>query len=338
MQAVNQSVIGFVAEHLSAGRSVWFATILKTYGASPRPEGSLFAFCPDASSAPIVSDSVHSEAMPNRGQTAGSLSGGCIEEDLLVELQSKAPIDRPELKIYGDNAAERSRLSLPCGGSLEILLEFLPANSASIEHFEALNRHLSQHQRVARTTYLDRAEFSFERSEKRPGLIIDEQSMRQIMGAPDRLLILGMGEPARYCLPVLESLDFYVHICEPRADVWEREAALFSAVECHHCLPDDLIREHFLGEDCAVLALAHDPRVDDLGLIAALEGKAFFVGAMGSQKTSVSRRDRLRELGVTKAQLERLSAPIGVDIPSKTPPEIAVSIAAELISARVGRT
>jgi len=99
-------------------------------------------------------------------------------------------------------------------------------------------------------------------------------------------------------------------------------------------LPDDLVAEAFQDPWCGILALAHDPRVDDMGLLAALQTPAFYVGAMGSRKTSGARRSRLASLGLDEAVLARLRAPIGVDIPSKTPAEIAVSIVADLVAAR----
>ena len=316
MQAVNHAVIEFVAANLVENRGVWFATVLKTYGASPRPEGCVFAYCPGS------------------GLTAGSLSGGCIEEDLLTELRTRQPLTAPELKIYGADPQERSRLLLPCGGTLEILLEYLPANARSLSHFRSLLSSLSRPCRVQRTVSMSSEELKVMETELRPSVRMGDEQMTHVFGPPDRILILGMGEPARYLLPILESLDFQIQICEPRAEVWEREAAAFNQVDCKHCLPDDLIRESYQDAYCAIVALAHDPRVDDLGIIAALEGQAYFVGAMGSKKTSSNRIARLEALGVTEDESRRISAPVGLDIPSKTPPEIAVSIAAELIRAR----
>jgi xanthine dehydrogenase accessory factor len=150
---------------------------------------------------------------------------------------------------------------------------------------------------------------------------------------PDcRLLLIGAGDVARYVFEFATAADFAVTLCEPReafAAGWS-----FAHIPLDRRLPDDLISTQFRDAWSGILALAHDPRIDDMGLLAALDSRAFYIGAMGSRRTSEARRERLASLGLDKAALERLRAPIGVDIPSKTPAEIAISIVADLISAR----
>jgi len=99
-------------------------------------------------------------------------------------------------------------------------------------------------------------------------------------------------------------------------------------------LPDDVVREHFSDAYSGVIALAHDPRVDDMALMEALKTQAFYVGAMGSDRTSASRRLRLPELGLTAQEIDRLHAPIGLQIGSKTPAEIAISVMAQVTAVR----
>ena len=100
--------------------------------------------------------------------------------------------------------------------------------------------------------------------------------------------------------------------------------------------PDDVVREHFSNPYSGIIALAHDPRVDDMALMEALKTDAFYVGAMGSERTSAARRERLPELGLSKDEIDILHAPIGFQIQSKTPAEIAISIMAEVTAKRHG--
>ncbi len=136
----------------------------------------------------------------------------------------------------------------------------------------------------------------------------------------------------RWWKPVWRTELFTVILCEPRetfASGWGHQH-----LPLDRRLPDDLIAESFGDPWCGVLALAHDPRIDDMGLLAALQSPAFYVGAMGSKQTSESRRERLASLGLDEAALRRLRAPIGINLPSKTPAEIAISVVADLIEAR----
>lgn len=315
MHGVNRQVVEDVLNWLGQGQSVWLATIVSTYGASPRPPGSLFALA------------------PGLNQSSGSLSGGCIEDDLLAELAVKEVIVGPELKVYGEDADERSRLLLPCGGSLKIALEFIASTPEHLEHFQCLARSLSIGVRVERRCSVAGIE-SAQEVTKAPSVSFDDGYLIHVLGAPEHLLILGLGEPAFYLYELAESLDFAVTICEPRKELMQRYREKIAGLNCVQALPDDLIREQYYHPGCAIVALAHDPRVDDMGLIAALDSEAFYVGALGSVRTSQNRLSRLRELGVSDAHLARLHAPIGLNIGSKTPPEIAISIAAELVQAR----
>ena len=143
-----------------------------------------------------------------------------------------------------------------------------------------------------------------------------------------RLLLLGAGDVAKYVAEMARALEYDVTLCDPRPnylDNWEVEG-----VEKTSCLPDDVVRERFSNPYSGIVALAHDPRVDDMALMEALKTEAFYVGAMGSERTSAARRERLPELGLSQEEIERLHAPIGFQIESKTPAEIAISIMAEV--------
>ena len=297
---------------LDQGQKVWLCTIVATWGSSPRPEGSWLAV---------------SEA----GDWSGSVSGGCLEEDLLRRTASDWP-ERPLVIDYGITDDDRDRFSLPCGGSIRLLVEPLNSSGAH-QHIRTLARALARREPVTRRVCVDgEAELLWAGHSDGALVRFDGECLFHVLEPDCRLLLIGAGDVARYVAEFATTAGFRVTLCEPReafASGWS-----YSHIPLDRRLPDDLIAAEFSDAWCGILALAHDPRIDDMGLLAALDSPAFYVGAMGSRKTSEARRQRLASLGLSPAALARLKAPIGVDIPSKTPPEIAISIVADLIAAR----
>lgn len=339
MNSLNFKVIKTVCEWLEQGERVFFVTVLNTWGASPRPVGSLFAFNVD------------------KVKQVGSLSGGCVEEDLIQFLAKKALVLKQEkdtsdkynnqksplyfLKLYGDKDGDRERYLLPCGGTLELLIEPL-FDKCQYDHFLKIQTYLTAHKPIARVVNFLNSELSYalavdKKIHNKSQVLVFNHDAPQLFHRLDpmyQLLIVGAGDVAYYVTKLANSLDFTVTICEPRKEYAERLISL-DDTEIHYCLPDDLIRTTFSESNTAIICLAHDPKVDDMALIEALTNtKAFYVGAMGSMKTTENRMRRLKALGLEESQIARLHAPIGIDIHSKTPQEIAISIIAELISVR----
>lgn len=315
VEALNERVLRGVLGWLQAGERCWLATVVSTYGSSPRPIGSLFAF------------------NPLQG-TLGSLSGGCIEEDLQVRLASKAdgPAELPILLRYGVTQEEQIRYALPCGGELQVLLEDLRPELGLVAHFEELLGALLRRQPVVRLVSLVNGARSL-KVDPRATFSCDAELLCHPLSPAHRLLLVGAGEVAFYVAQFALALDFEVTLCDPRESFFKNWT--LPGVEAFQCLPDDLIRERFHDAQCAILALAHDPRIDDMALLEALGNtEAFYIGAMGSKTTSLARRERLAELGLDEAQLARLHAPIGLPIGSKTPAEIAISVLAHVIAER----
>ncbi|MBW4936571.1 XdhC family protein [Marinobacter sp. F4206] len=306
------SVILDVAAWLDQGERVWLCTIVETWGSSPRPVGSWLA----------ISAS---------GRWSGSVSGGCLEEDLLRRTASSGPT-KPVAIDYGITDDDRDQFQLPCGGRIRLLVE--PLQSAEAEnHVAALALALKQRRPVTRRVRLDAAPELVSLTGPSPSsLTFDGDQLEHVLQPECRLLLIGAGEVARYVADFAAAADFEVTLCEPRdafAEGWG-----YPHIPLERALPDDLIGQRFNDPWSGVLALAHDPRIDDMGLLAALASRAFYVGAMGSRKTSEARRERLASLGLDQLALDRLRAPIGVDIPSKTPAEIAISVVADVIAAR----
>ncbi|MDT8429234.1 MAG: XdhC family protein [Pseudomonadales bacterium] len=322
MQSSQQHIIMNIVHWLQAGKPVWLCTITRTWGSSPRPVGAMMACTLD-------------------GELAGSISGGCIEEDFLQQLRDgslKQDYDaqggKPMLVKYGISAEEAARLRLPCGGQLHVLLEYIQPLASNLEVFVSLQNALDNHRRVSRVLELSSGAISWRDSAADEAVLISDEQLIHGLSPQYRLLLLGAGDVARYVAEMAIALDYEVTLCDPRPaylENWHVDGVQLSAE-----LPDDLVRERFSNPYSGIIALAHDPRVDDMALMEALQTDAFYVGAMGSVKTSANRRLRLPELGLSTEQIERLHAPIGFAIGSKTPAEIAISVMAEVTAVRHG--
>lgn len=316
MQAVDQEVLTALTRWISEGRQSWFATVLATWGSSPRPVGSVFACNRD-------------------GQSVGSLSGGCIEDDLMEKLAAgELAVDGPVFFEYGVTTEETERLGLPCGGQLDIVVEPVMPSSENAEHFGALATALEERRWLRRQVDLSDGSRSLRDAPDHAPLRwhADSQRLDHTYGPRYHLFVIGAGMVSTYVAEFAGMLDYQVTVCDPR----EQLLADFSvdAVDKVCDMPDDAIRALSLDSASAIVALTHDPRIDDMGLLAALKTDAFYIGAMGSTRTSAARRERLLALGITEVELARLHAPIGLPIGSKTPPEIALAVLAEITAVR----
>ena len=321
MLSSQQQIISFVADHLQGKTPVWLCTIIKTWGSSPRPIGAMMA-------------------CTMKGELVGSISGGCIEEDFLEQLrdgtlkQQFEAEGKPFIVRYGETEAEQARLKLPCGGQLHVLVEFIEATELNIEVFTDLSTALENHTKISRVLDLSNGSISSDDQSNENAVTLDGNRIIHSLSPMYRLLLLGAGDVARYVAEMALALEYDVMLCDPRPqylDNWDVEG-----VETTPRLPDDVVREGFSNPYSGIIALAHDPRVDDMALMEALKTKAFYIGAMGSERTSAARRERLPELGLSEDEIDNLRAPIGLQIESKTPAEIAISIMAEVTAVRHG--
>lgn len=327
-QRVLTAVSDWLAEPASPASKIWLVTVVETYGSSPRPAGSLMAL-----RIPPQDSGTHPEIV-------GSVSGGCLEQDLIERLSSGVVSVLPQWQVYGETSEEQSRYQLPCGGSLTVVLEPVYRDEAAVDHFALLVKSLSQRLQIAREVNLQTGLRSiinagtagrYLSANGADAVSMAGSTMTHRIYPRWRLLVLGASEVTLYLSTFAAAADFEVSICEPREDYaagWRESAPLYRR------LPDELIGEAFKDAFVAIVGVSHDPRVDDMGLMAALDTKAFFVGCMGSKKTSEGRRARLKDLGISDYQLAKLHAPVGIDIGSKTPAEIAISIVAQLVAER----
>lgn len=301
-----------VARGLGQGRRVWLCTVVQTFGASPRPLGSMLA-------------------LDDTGDFTGSLSGGCIEDDLLERLASGELINGPPRVIeYGVSPEENERFGLPCGGRMGILVEILDSSflPAVNEVLAALASRQGCHRRVS----LDDGRWQLSPLGPSQMQLLHEGEVRQDFGPRFQMLLVGANELARCIAEIALAMDYRVLVTDPREDrlrQWQVPTA-----ETLAGMPDDVVREHANDRHSIVITLTHDPRIDDMALMEALAQPLFYVGALGSSRTSEKRRERLLALDLSEAQLARLHAPVGLDIGSKSAMEIAVAVMAELTQLR----
>ena len=316
MLDADTEVVSAAVEWLSAGHGATLATVARTWGSAPRPAGSLLAVRDD-------------------GRMVGSVSGGCVEDDLVGYLRGHGPEPgHPQRKTYGVTPDEAGRFGLPCGGRLELVLEALEPESRDHGLLAELDAALARRELRLRRVDLDSGAVDLGPAERERDFHCDEHALEKVFGPQWRLLVIGAGHLSRYVADMAGALDYEVIVCDPRAefaDAWD-----VSGTVLDRRMPDDVVTALGLDGRSAVVALTHDPKLDDMALMAALESDAFYIGALGSRANNAKRRERLAALGLDEAAIARLRGPVGLAIGSRTPAEIAVSIAADLTAVRRG--
>jgi len=294
---------------LGQGQAVYLATVMQTWGSAPRQPGALLAVSAD-------------------GRVCGSVSGGCIEDDLIDRAKRGALPAKPELVKYGVTADEATRFGLPCGGTLELLVEPL----AGAGWLQAVLDEVVAHRLVARTLDLATGQSTLAPATPADASGRQGQACRTVYGPHWRLLIIGANQTARILAEIATALEFHVMVCDPREEFFAQWQ--LPEVELRTGMPDDTVLEIGVDARTAIVAVTHDPKLDDMALLEALKSPAFYVGALGSRTNQAKRRERLRMFDLQDDQIDRLHGPVGLPIGSRTPAEIAVAIAAELVQVR----
>jgi xanthine dehydrogenase accessory factor len=202
------------------------------------------------------------------------------------------------------------------------------------ESIEELLQRLRAGQLVARRLELSSGEVSLQPGVGGTEFQLTETAVVKTFGPAWQLLLIGDGQLARHLASMALHLDYRVTICDPR-DGFAPSSPLADVVYSRE-MPDDAVNGLSEQARCAIVTLAHDPRQDDLALSAALESRAFYIGALGSQRSAQARGKRLASLGYSAQQIERIHGPAGLYIGSKRPAEIALSILAEITAIRHG--
>lgn len=328
MENLDVMVLRTLMAWRKAGQRALLATVVRTWGSSPRPVGSIMALC-------------------ETGAVVGSVSGGCIEDDLIDRhtrayagaagagrgLNHAIPSGPPAFVKYGVTADEAHRFGLPCGGTLELLLEYDPDPGS----LEQLLEQLAQGLLVQRTVHLADGAVSLQPASSPTELWVDAQRLTNTFGPEYRMLLIGAGQLAEYLATMALFNGFAVTVCDPREEYvgsWNVPGARLVKE-----MPDDVVTAFKPDRRSCVVALTHDPKLDDLALLEALQSEAFYIGGIGSRRNNEARRDRMMEhFDQTEESLARLRGPIGIYIGSKTPPEISVSVMAEILAVKNGVT
>jgi xanthine dehydrogenase accessory factor len=271
-------------------------------------------------------------AISEGGELAGSVSGGCVESDVAVNALEVLETGEPKLLSYGIPDEDAWEVGLPCGGEIDVFLERFEGELPDpetpqivftvVDGERAGERWVSQDGEVTRTQLLERD---------------GEQVFAEVLGPPPRLLVFGAVDLAEELCRAAKGLGWRTVVTDARARFATAERVP-SADELVVAWPEEAVERFAPDERTAVVVLTHEDRWDVPALAGALGTPAFYVGALGSRRTQERRRERLLETGVSQEQLERLCGPAGLDLGAGTPAETALSILAEILAVRAGRS
>ena len=320
MENLDVTVLRALRDWRAGGHQALMATVVRTWGSSPRPVGSIMA-------------------LDQSGAVIGSVSGGCIEDDLILrytqaavaDALKAAPDGAPQFVKYGITADEAHRFGLPCGGTLELLLEFDPDAAILAELVQALEAGGLVQRRVD----LQNGQVRLMPTAAPAALRCSDTELTNTFGPEYRMLIIGAGQMSEYLATMAQFCGFSVTVCDPREEY--RGGWSVPGTRVVADMPDDVVTAFQPDRRSCVIALTHDPKLDDLALLEALQSDAFYIGALGSRRNNDARRRRLIDhFDQTEDSLARLRGPVGIYIGSKTPPEIAVSVMAEVLAVKNG--
>jgi xanthine dehydrogenase accessory factor len=310
MESTDLSVLKSCIQWIEDGHRVALATVVETWGSAPRPVGAWLAIRED-------------------GQLVGSVSGGCVEDDLIDRVRTEVlTAALPQVVLYGVTKEEAARFGLPCGGTLRLVVEPRP----DISTLRELRGRVAAKQICARVLDMQTGTAFLEEAGRDDAHTFDGRTMRAIYGPRWRLVVVGAGQLSQCVCALAIAADYEVIVVDPR----EEFAAGFhvAGVRFERGMPDDVILQLGIDSHTAIVALSHDPKLDDMALLEALKSAAFYVGALGSRANTAKRKERLALFDLAQDEIERLKGPIGLFIGARTPPEIAISILAEITATK----
>jgi xanthine dehydrogenase accessory factor len=312
MDSADFSVLNTCISWMEQGSRVALVTVVETWGSSPRPVGSWLAVRED-------------------GQVVGSISGGCVEDDLIARVRSEIlPTSLPQTVLYGVSKEEAARFGLPCGGSVRVVVEPQP----ELAGLKILLRRVADKRMSLRVLAMASGHFEIRDASRADQFGFDGATMRCVHGPRWRLILVGAGQLSQYVCEMAMAADYQVVVIDPREEF--AEGIRLAGVEFLRDMPDDALMQLGIDNHTAIVALTHDPKLDDMALIDALKSPAFYVGALGSRATTAKRRERLRLFDLSAEEIGALHGPVGLYIGAKTPPEMAISILAEMTAAKYG--
>jgi len=337
MSAGDPNIIPTALDWLAEGRRVALATVIETWGSAPQPVGSQLA-------------------IDGQGNFLGSVSGGCVEGAVIAEAADVLLSAKPKTLQFGVEDGTAWTVGLACGGTIRIFVESLEAGRGSDAHgvLHRLVSDIAARRKVALVTELATGARSLAHSPddlgqdlvpaledafRRDRSVALEGSAGEIFikifSPTTRLVVVGAVHVAQALVPMARALGYDVVIVDPRTAFATEER--FGDVRILHDWPDEAFAAIGLDASTAVAVLSHDAKIDNMALISALRSDAFYVGALGSRKTHAKRVESLLQAGVATADIERIHAPIGLDIGAQGAAEIALSIIAEIAAVQRGK-
>ena len=281
------------------------ATVVSTWGSAPRPRGSHML--------------VHED-----GRFEGSVSGGCVEGDILdtaAQVIAGAPF---AVKKYGVADASAWEVGLPCGGEISVMVQPVSAEGFDPELFDRIIEARADGESLTVTTDL-----STGHSDLRP--VETGEIFANRYDPPRRLIVVGAVQIAQSLVGLARTLGIETVVVDPRGRFLTEERFPDTALDDRW--PDEAVEAYKPGPSTAVVTLSHDTKIDDPALVAALAANTGYVGALGSRKSHAARLQRLAEAGVSADDLARIDGPVGLDIGAIGPAEIALSIAGAMVKA-----
>lgn len=316
MDSLDFGVLQTAEQWLVDGHRLVLCTVVKTWGSAPRPVGSMAVIRAD-------------------GQILGSISGGCIEDDLVHRVRAGeffSATTTPHIVQYGGSREAAQRFNLPCGGILEIVLEPMQHAGEETRWLAQLLERIAQHQMMRRVLNLQTGNVQLHSGHASDEVEYTETHLTTIFGPRYRLLLIGAGQLSYATAQMAQLLDYSVTVCDPReeyANSWDLPGTTLVRT-----MPDDTVLAMGVDGRTAIVALTHDPKLDDMALLEALKSSAFFVGALGSRASQRRRKERLALFDLSSDEINRLHGPVGLPINSRTPAEIAVSILAQMTAVK----
>ena len=293
-----KEIVGDIRRWRERGdEKVALATVVGTRGSAPRPIGSKLA-------------------VSEQGELAGSVSGGCVEGEVVEEAQAMLAGGDPKLLAYGISDEQAWSVGLPCGGEIDVFVE-----EVALADLMGIAERIERGERFTRTTIID----------DEGGTFVEDY------GPPPRLLIYGAVDTAEALSAAAKQLGWQTIVADARGKFATAER-MPNADELLVEWPDEALARVQPDEDTAVVVLTHEDRFDIPALKGALETDAFYVGALGARRNQERRRERLLEAGVSAEDIDRIAGPAGLDIGADTTAEVALSILAEILARRSGRS
>ncbi|NOZ67478.1 MAG: XdhC family protein [Alphaproteobacteria bacterium] len=293
-----------------AGRKVALATVVDTWGSSPRPTGSMM----------IVDD---------QGAMEGSVSGGCIEGAVIQAAREVMDGGKPHILDFSVSNDQAWEVGLSCGGRVRVLVESIAEKRPLIDKMLRATGPVIL--KTDCTTGQTTLEYGQNNSEKSKLTEVGDQIIfTQILEQPLDLIIIGAVHITQAMVKIAQSLDIAVTVIDPRTAFASK--IRFPDIDLCTDWPDEALDARQITSGTAVVTLTHDPKLDDPALEIVLKSDAFYIASLGSRKTHAARVGRLTDRGFTAEQIARIHAPAGLDIGAKTPAEIALSVMAEMMS------